>query len=152
MQRESFDESKEIEQDEKDIQWRRREFLTKPVAFNEPAHQSSTLVFTPISYFEKYFTSELIEKFTEMTNVYAMQNDVIFKPTNSSEILQLFGHHMYMSCNELPRLHLYWSSRMELEKFQRSTVIGTRRFCTLRKNLHIVNNLVRPSDCEVRVL
>jgi hypothetical protein len=154
IQRESFDESEEVEQPaqtytaKKDIQWRRREFVPNPVAYHEPAHQSSAPVSTPISYFEKYFTSELIDKFAEMTNVYAMQHDVIFKPTDSSEIRQLFGLHMYMGCNKLPRLHLYWCPKMGLEKFHRSTVIGRRRFCQLRNNLHIVNNLERPSDCK----
>jgi hypothetical protein len=90
IQRENFDESEEVEQPaqkytaKKDIQWRRREFVPNPVAYHEPAHHSSALVSTPISYFEKYFTSELIDKFDEMTNIYAKQNDVIFKPTDSS--------------------------------------------------------------------
>jgi hypothetical protein len=104
IQQENFDESEEVEQPAhkykaiNDIQWRRKEFVPNPVPYHEPAHQSSALVSTPISYFEQYFTSELIDKFAKVTNVYAMQNDVIFKPTDSSEIRQLSGLHMYMGC------------------------------------------------------
>jgi hypothetical protein len=68
----------------KDIQWRRSEFV--PVAYHEPALQSSAPVSTPISYFEKHFTSELIDKFAEMTNVYAMQFSI--------QPIQLFGLHL----------------------------------------------------------
>jgi hypothetical protein len=42
----------------KDIQWRRSEFVPNPVAYHEPALQSSAPVSMPISYFEKYFTSQ----------------------------------------------------------------------------------------------
>jgi hypothetical protein len=50
-----------------------------------------------------------------MTNIYALQNVAMFKPTTATEIHQLFGLHMYMGINKLPRLQLYWSPLMGLE-------------------------------------
>jgi hypothetical protein len=37
---------------------------------------------------------------------------------------------------------------MGLEKFCHSTVMTLKRFCQLRNNLHITNNLEGPSECQ----
>jgi hypothetical protein len=123
-------------------------FEPHPVIFSQPTLKSATSVGTPVSYFENYFTSELIDEFPKMTNIYALQNDALFKATTATEIYQLFGLHMYMGINKLPRLHLYWSLLLGLEKFYRSTVMRLKRFCQLQNNLHITSNLERPSDCQ----
>jgi hypothetical protein len=127
VQRESFDEFEEVEQPaqkyiaKRDIQWRGSEFVPNLVAYRQPAHQSSALVSTPISSFEKYASSQFIDKFAEMTNVYAMQNDVIFKQTDLSEIRQFAASYLGCICIGL--------QRNGQERFQRSTVIKKRRFC-----------------------
>jgi hypothetical protein len=72
-----------------------------------------------------------------MTNTSALQNEAMFKPTTATEIRQLFGLHMYMEINKLPLMGL-----------DRSTVITLKRLCQLRNNLHITNNLERPSECQ----
>jgi hypothetical protein len=79
-----------------------------------------------------------------MANIYALQNDAIFKPTTATEIRQLFD----LGINKRPRLHFYWSPLMVLEKFCCSTVMTLKRFCQLWNNLHITNNLERPSECK----
>jgi hypothetical protein len=81
-----------------------------------------------------------------MTNVYALQNNVVFKPTDIMEMRQLFGLHMYMGCNKLPRLRMHWSLAMDLGKFQWTSTMSLRHFSQLRNNLHIANNLERPND------
>jgi hypothetical protein len=69
------------------------------------------------------------------------------KKTSPTEIQQLIGLHMYMGCNKLPRLRLYWSPLMGLEKFSHFSIMTLKRFSQLRNNLHLVNNLERPSEC-----
>jgi hypothetical protein len=89
-----------------DIKWRRKAFLSCRVpnkdirALNNPAGPL-------ISYFEKYFTKQLINTFSEAANNYAFQNDSRIKNTSPTEIQQLIGLHMYMGCKQLPRLRLY---------------------------------------------
>jgi hypothetical protein len=128
------------------IKWRGIPFEPHPAIFSQPTLKSAIPVGTPVSYFEKYFTSGLIYKFSKMTNIYALQNDAICKPTAATEIHQLFGLQLYMGINKLPRLHLYWFSLMGLKKFCRSTVTMLKRFCQLQNNLHITNNLEHPSE------
>jgi hypothetical protein len=41
-----------------------------------------------------------------------------------------------------------WSPLMGLEKFCHSTMMMLKRFCQLRNNLHITNNLEGPSECQ----
>jgi Transposase IS4 len=130
------------------IKWRRKPFIPCRTAFSGTSRPLNIPAGTPISYFEKYFTKDLIAKFTQNTNIYALQNGSKIKETTVPEIRQLIGLHMYMGCNKLPRLQLYWSPLMGLQKFSHSSIMNLKRFCQLRNNLHLVNNLERPSDCN----
>jgi hypothetical protein len=85
--------------DKKDIQWRRKIFIPNPIVLQEQL-QEKHAISTPISYFKKYFTAELFGDYSKMTNVYALQNNVVFKPTDVMEMRQLFGLHMYMGCEK----------------------------------------------------
>jgi hypothetical protein len=92
------------------IEWHRKIFVPNTIVFQELL-QEKHAVSTPISYFKKYFTAELFEDFSKMTNIYALQNNVVFKPTDVMEIRQLLDLHMHMGFNKLPRLRMYWSFR-----------------------------------------
>jgi hypothetical protein len=74
--------------DYEDIQWRRKIFVPKPIVSQEQL-QEKHAVSTPISYFKKYFTA--FEDYSKMTNIYALQNNVVFKPTEGIKMRQLFG-------------------------------------------------------------
>jgi hypothetical protein len=138
--------SRQIFTDKKDIQWHRKIFVPNPIVFQKQL-QEKHAISKPFAYFKKYFTAELFEDYSKMTNVYALQNNVVFKPTDVMEMRQLFGLHMYMGYDKLPRLRMYWSLAMDLEKFQITSTMSLRYFSQPRSNLHIANNLGRPNDC-----
>lgn len=132
------------------IKWERKLFSTKPIPFEDGVradNDSQNNVKTPLQYFKTYFSDQLFEQFVSYTNLYAEQNNrVSFKPTNTAEIRSLFGLHMLMGYIKLPRVKMYWSAEMNLQTFK--TTMTCDRFFQLRNNLHIVNNLERPTDCE----
>jgi hypothetical protein len=132
--------------DKKDIQCHRKIFVPNPIVFQEQL-QEKHAVSTSISYFKKYVAAEVFEDFFKMTNIYTLQNNAVFKHTDFKNIRQLFGLHMYMGCNKLPRFRMYWSLAMDLGKFQRTPTMSLRHFSQLRNNLNIVNSLQRPIDC-----
>jgi Transposase IS4 len=103
----------------------------------------------PSHYFEKYLPNEVFEQFALMTNRHAYQNPskIGFVQTYTDEIKQLFALHILMGCNKMSRLRNYWNRRMGPAVFQDSTTMTPKRFCQLRNNLHIVDNLKKPADC-----
>jgi hypothetical protein len=69
--------------DKKDIQCRRKIFVPNPIVFQGQL-QEKHAISTPISYFKKYFTAELFEDYSKMTNVYALQNNIVFRCKNDN--------------------------------------------------------------------
>jgi hypothetical protein len=109
--------SRQMFTDKKDIQGRGMIFVPVPIVFQEQL-QEKHAISTPISYFYKYFTAEHFEDYSKMTNAY-----VHFR-IKSCLSLQMSWKcdsclvHMYMGCDKLPRLRMYWSLAMDLENFK----------------------------------
>jgi hypothetical protein len=76
-----------------------------------------------------------------MTNVYALQKNVVFKPTDVMEMRQLFGLHLYMGCDKLPRLKMYWSLAMDLDSGHSKTRGGGTFFKTFL-HFFLISNLL----------
>lgn len=128
-----------------DIEWRRREFEPTVAPFIE-VPQTNKEILTPLTYFLKYIPNEIFNKYEFHTNQYAQQNNVSgYKPTDANEIKRLFGLHILMGCLKFPRLRLYWSPILNLEIFNKN--MSCKRFCQLRQNLHVADNLDRPKNC-----
>lgn len=134
------------------IEWKRSTFTSQEIPFEsnpDQIQETDSVQFhnlkSPLEYFKNYFTDDLFENFAVQTNEYALQqNRVTFEPTNASEIKILFGLHMMMGWIKLPRVSMYWSRLLDLKTFKES--MTSERFFQLRTNLHIVNNLEKPSN------
>lgn len=128
------------------IEWRRREFNPNSHVFRAES-RDETVMCTPVEYFKKYFTEELLEKMAYFTNLYAVQKQSKnFKHTCSTEIKQFIALHIVMGCLKFSRIRLYWSPLIGIELFRHS--MNSNRFFQLRTHLHFVNNLEIPKECE----
>lgn len=132
-----------------DIEWKRQFFDSKIIPYEPPAEASISgeehNLKSPLQYFKNYFNDNLFENFAVQTNEYAkQQNRSSFMPTDAAEMKVLFGLHMTMGYIKLPRVSMYWSALVNLEIFKSNMTCD--RFFQLRNNLHIVNNLEKPTD------
>lgn len=130
----------------KDIKWRHKT-VTKPCdEFVGSVNEVSELL-SPVGYFKKYIPDSLFKIMSEMTNIYAMQSDKTkFKPTTPEEIEILFGLHIMMGTLKFPRVRLYWDTTTKFHLFVDN--MSRDRFFELRSNLHLFNNLEKPSTCN----
>ncbi|KAL2086003.1 hypothetical protein ACEWY4_019323 [Coilia grayii] len=127
-----------------DIEWRRTPYTPVNSAWEIPVPEHPKPL-TPYEYFQQYVPSEMFQLITTMTNMYAEQSAVRgYKHASVSEIEALVGLHMAMGVLGLPRVRMYWSSRIYIGLFQ--DTLSRDRFFQLRTNLHVVNNNERPSD------
>ncbi|KAL2096765.1 hypothetical protein ACEWY4_005972 [Coilia grayii] len=127
-----------------DIEWRRTPYTPVNSAWEIPVPEHPKPL-TPYEYFQQYVPSEMFQLITTMTHMYAEQSAVRgFKHASVSETEALVGLHMAMGVLGLPRVRMYWSSRINIGLFQ--DTLSRDRFFQLRTNLHVVNNNERPSD------
>lgn len=100
----------------------------------------------PINYYHKYIPEGLFHEMAEMTNLYAVQSGKIrFRPTSSNEIEILFGLHMATGIFNYPELKMYWETHISIPLFTEN--MPRDRFFELRNNLHMVDNMKKPSNC-----
>lgn len=138
---------KDIITQKKDIKWCKRNFHTPDIIWNELDQSSEEfVVLNPLDYFQKYINDAEFENMANFTNIYAHQKNVQFKPTNSAEIRSLFGLHIAIGCLKFPKVRLFWDKTLYIHLFRET--MSRDRFFQLRNNLHCVNNLDIPVNCE----
>lgn len=92
---------------------------------------------TPMEYFDKYITKEMYQLMTDMTNLYAVQNNNQFLPTKVDEMKVFIGLLIAMGTLGYPRLRLYWDTKLSIPLF--TNAMQFNRFSKLRQNFHIVD-------------
>ncbi|XP_056320827.1 piggyBac transposable element-derived protein 3-like [Danio aesculapii] len=127
-----------------DIHWRQTPFTPVQTTWESPSTDPPEPL-TPYGYFKQYVPSEMFELMSTMTNIYAEQKAVKgYKHASASEIEVLVGLHMAMGVLGIPRVRMYWSSRISIGIFK--DTMSRDRFFQLRSNLHVVNNYERPPE------
>ena len=95
-------------------------------------------LWTPLRYFEQYFSDDIWNLIAEQTNIRALQDNQKPLQTNAKEIKQFVGAHIITGCMKLPRLRMYYRRGLRVPTV---TVIPRDRIFKLRNYLHFVDNL-----------
>lgn len=130
----------------KGLVWKVKKFILNPdqIAFRGnttyPAElRDQAAGGTPYMFFSNIFTSEILQKIVEESNLYALQTNVQ-KPLNLSEaeLRKFISVLIYMSVIKYPNVRLYWSNKVGFEPIKR--VMTINRFETIRRYLHFNDN------------
>lgn len=132
--------------DKTSIRWTRNHFETPEIVHTENERVIELEPLSPLYYFQKYMTDTEFEKMAEYTNMYALQQNISIKQTNSAEIKSLFGLHIAIGSLKFPRVRLFWDTALRINLFHET--MTRDRFFQLRSNLHCVNNLEKPENCN----
>ncbi|XP_068082072.1 piggyBac transposable element-derived protein 3-like [Anabrus simplex] len=130
--------------DRSDIRWRHKPIIPFDAQFEYSECFSDLEVLSPIEYCRRYLPEQLFQEMSQKTNIYALQNDVSFKPTTPEEIEVLFGLNIAMGAIKYPRIRMYWDSATGLDLFKSS--MARNRFFQIRNNLHLVDTLQKPEN------
>ncbi|GBP85436.1 hypothetical protein EVAR_55197_1 [Eumeta japonica] len=86
---------------------------------------------TPYTFFSYIFTSQILQKIVEESNLYAVQTNVQ-KPLNLSEaeLRKFISVLIYMSVIKYPNVRLYWSNKVGFEPIKKIMTIN--RFETIK--------------------
>ena len=120
-------------------------------SFTKTDFQNTKQPRSPLSYFQDYISDDFIEIVTNMTNLYAVQNNLKFKLATSQEIKTYLGLQFSMGSLKLPRRYMYWHEKYRLPLFVDS--MTRDRFFAIRSCLHLVNKLeISPDNRDKFVL
>ena len=129
--------------------WRRKdpdEIPTINVPFTGKLYEGQP-VKEPIQYFRDILDDKILSNIVVESNRYALQCD-INRPldVNEKEIEQFFGIILLMCIVKMSCSRMYWDREMRYDKV--AAVMSRRRFETIKKNLHVVDNEKRPENCS----
>ena len=130
----------------KDITWKIEPLRinVKFRSFTKPDFQNLKQPRSPLSYFQYYISDHFIETVTNMTNLYAVQNNLKFKLATPEEIKTYFGLQFSMGSLKLPRRYRYWQEKYRLPLFVDS--MTREQLFAIRSCLHFVKKLEIPPD------
>lgn len=100
---------------------------------------------SPLQYFRKFFSEDILEVIVEESNLYAIQWDPN-KPLNltTSELEQFLGTVVYMSLFGLPATSMFWNKATRVSKVADTMTLS--RWEAIKKFLHINNNEGQEQD------
>ena len=100
---------------------------------------------TPLEYFKKFISDDILSDICYQTNLYALQKNPS-KPLNlnSSELEQWLGVCMQMSVIKIMNTRLHWSKYAVSDKIP--LIMPRKRWEDIKSNLHLVDNTVIDSN------
>lgn len=96
-------------------------------------------ILSPLQYFRKFFSEDILQVIVEESNLYAIQCDPN-KPLNltTNELEQFLGTVVYMSLFGLPATRMFWNKATRVSKAAETMTLN--RWEAIKRSLHINNN------------
>lgn len=127
----------------KDILWKSKSLILNEdqLRFHgdvEVSEQISALE-RPVQFFNYFFSSELVKKILEETNLYAVQSKPERPPSfDENDIRQFFGILIYTSLVNMPNTRSMWNDELRFAPV--ADVMPINKFETIRRFIHFNNN------------
>ncbi|CAG4963107.1 unnamed protein product [Parnassius apollo] len=144
---ESDSESNQDEEEWKKVMWsterpnseRFSDILLKPSVFF-PSRTS------PLAYFSRFFSDDILELIMEQTNLYATQQRTKhWEPVTVMDIRMVLGIIIMMGLHNVPTWDLYWSTDPFFRVDEIASVMTCKKFKKIMENLHLADNSIMPS-------
>ena len=136
-------------------------FPNGPLGFSAPLlFLNGGITSTPISFFNLFFTDDIVSQIALQTNKYHKQkamkksksmpecdmssHSAPWKETNVSELRAFIGMVLATGILRLPQLSMYWSRKWLFNASDFASIMSRDRFDLLWWNIHLVNNAIAP--------
>ncbi|XP_012722667.2 piggyBac transposable element-derived protein 3 [Fundulus heteroclitus] len=124
------------------------DFITPNTDFSgPPGTDDVTFLLTPLQYFQKFVSENMIQALATSTNEYSVQKDGRSVNTDSKEIQKMLGMYLRMGLVQMAASRMYWETDTRHPPV--ADVMPRSRFQSLLAKLHFVNNLTA-SEIEKR--
>lgn len=120
--------------------WRKKPFEAPDCTFKGESVTPPDELPTPLQYFRRFITKEMIESLMEQTNLYSVQTTDTLKNVNTKvkELEILIGMYLRMGLCQLPGNRTYWENNTRCAMVADN--MSRNRFQTLLASLHFADN------------
>ena len=101
---------------------------------------------TPLQYFKKFVTQEMLEMIVTHANRYSIQKQGTCINTSLKEIEQVLGMYFKMGLVEMPAIRMYWEQSTRYPAV--ADVMCRNRFQLLLRMIHFVDNLLATDEIK----
>ncbi|KAF9406912.1 hypothetical protein HW555_012890, partial [Spodoptera exigua] len=109
----------------------------------EPEHAS------PLAYFHKFFSPDILDDIVEQTNLYSTQNTGKSIKLTKNELAKFLAIHIIMGIVCMPSYLDYWSTKLRYNLV--ADLMPLKRYQQIRSSLHFVDNLMDDGDRYYKV-
>ncbi len=127
-------------QEKKLFTWRKKPFEAPDCTFKGESVTPPDILYTPLEYFRKFITTEMLELLMEQTNLYSVQKSERHSNVNTTvkELEVLIGLYLRMGLCQLPGNRAYWENDTRCPMVADN--MSRNRFQTLLSSLHFTDN------------
>ncbi|XP_036412767.1 piggyBac transposable element-derived protein 3-like [Colossoma macropomum] len=127
-------------QGKKEFSWRKKPFETPECTFKGQSVTPPENLHTPLEYFRKFITQEMLQLLMEQTNLYSVQKSESHRNVNTTvkELEILIGLYLRMGLCQLPGNRAYWENDTRCPMVADN--MSRNRFQTLLSCLHFTDN------------
>uniref|UniRef100_A0A3Q2TYY1 PiggyBac transposable element-derived protein domain-containing protein n=1 Tax=Fundulus heteroclitus TaxID=8078 RepID=A0A3Q2TYY1_FUNHE len=128
--------------------WQKKDFISPNTDFSGlPATDDVTFLHTPLQYFQRFLSKDMIQALATSTNEYSVQKDGRSVNTNTKEIQKMLGMYLRMGLVQMSGSRMYWETDTRHPPI--ADVMPRNRFQSPLTKLHFVNNFT-VSEIEKR--
>ena len=133
--------SQTIRKDFSVFQWRKNNFRKPTADFCEAAVEppSASIVETPLLYFHRFITDDIIKNIVQNTNLYSVQKPTCCLAVTKKKIEQVMGMFFHMGLVKINGVRQYWEHGTRYSPV--CDVMSCNGFRTILTMLHFVDNL-----------
>lgn len=99
---------------------------------------------SPLEYFYKFLSNDIIDLMVEQTNLYCVQLKGTSLNVTTDEMKDFIAINILMGVVTMPAYTEYWSNFLRFNKI--ADIMSLKRFQQIRRNLHFVDNLRDDGD------
>lgn len=132
-----------------DYKWKKGKFLHKAEITNCEFKNNLHADFTPIDYFWKYFSLDILQDIVHNTNLYAVQVTGRSINISEDEMKDFIAILLLMGVVNLPSYVDYWSKELRYPAI--AEIMSLKKFETIRRYIHFADNSCPDSDRYFKV-
>ena len=119
--------------------WRTARFDPPNTTFTGKTADTITTLVSPLEYFKRFISSDMIDELVEMTNQYSIQKSGDNISVTSKEIEQVLGMYFHMGIVRMSNVQMYWEQETRYPPVAQD--MCRDRFMKILSNIHFVDNL-----------
>jgi Transposase IS4 len=126
--------------------WTKQAFTAPDITFSGEKPQAPQEIASPLNYFKRFISDEMLTAAVENTNLYSVQKDGKSVEMDVKELEKVIGIYLQMGIVKMPGVRYYWENETRYPPV--ADTISRNRFQKLLTVLHFVDNFSVPGDVK----